>query len=299
MGPFRFSISLMAHQHTWDGSANAISGRPLYQLSQWCSEYITLWIIQCQKQFSLRWVYRESWGFTSWRPLTWKGRINFSEALSRANPTLMASCRSATSCSRAKQSRRACIPNGTRFTRWMSVTSWNRGRSFVSGPPDSYLSGRCPYKHSQICLLIWKISTRPPLSARRWCTSTRGSISRSSCLMRIQTKMISWEGKFFFITSEEARSLCTSALRLRCENRLCCNLPAIRRRDKTCGTARRVLIKVWKQGILLKGIIKHKEGEVSSTVLSPRAETIDFFAQGCNTSHSFDYIQYLEALRSN
>lgn len=128
------------------------------------------------------------------------------------------------------------------------------------------------------------------LSARRWCTSTQGSISRSSCLMRIQTKMISWEGKFFFITSEEARSLRTSALWLRCESGLCCNLPAIRRRDKTCGTACRVLIKVWKQGVLLKGIIKHKEGEVLSTVLSPRAETIDFFSQGCNTSHSFDYI---------
>lgn len=128
------------------------------------------------------------------------------------------------------------------------------------------------------------------LPARRWCMSTRGSISRSSCLMRIQTKMISWEGKFLFITSEEAWSLCTSALRLRCENRLCCNLPAIRTQDKTCGTACCVLIKVWKQGILLKGIIKHKEGVVLSTVLSPRAETIDFFAQGCNTSHSFDYI---------
>ena len=68
---------------------------------------------------------REFWGSTSWKLRIWKGRINFLEGWSRASPTHTASYKSATSCSRAKPSRRASTPNGMKFSRWQVWDIYN------------------------------------------------------------------------------------------------------------------------------------------------------------------------------
>ena len=125
------SSGLEKSQQTWSWERHCLASlishsiylHCLMKPIRWC-HILSIWLLapsKCQSGSPLTLCsaspHRESWGFTSWRPRTWRGRINFSEGWSRASPTPMASCRSATSCSRARRWRRASIPSGMKFTR--------------------------------------------------------------------------------------------------------------------------------------------------------------------------------------
>lgn len=132
------------------------------------SSLLSLWpprasrVSELLQQTSFTCLPRECWGFTSWRLRIWRGRINFSEGWSRASLTPTASCRLATSYSRARRWRRVSIRNGTKFMRWwVWDVSWRMRVNVGELDPHSHVF--CPIGKASIDFLCEQASIWPCL----------------------------------------------------------------------------------------------------------------------------------------